>query len=29
MTNGVVPIRIGLLYDYPQGGSLFADSLRL
>ena len=29
MANGVVPIRIGLLYDYPQGGSLFADALRL
>ncbi len=29
MANGVVPIRIGLLYDFPQGGSLFADSLRL
>jgi branched-chain amino acid transport system substrate-binding protein len=29
MANGVVPIRIGLLYDFPQGGSLFADALRL
>jgi ABC-type branched-subunit amino acid transport system substrate-binding protein len=25
----VVPIRLGLLYDFPQGGSLFADALRL
>jgi len=29
MANGVVPIRLGLLYDFPQGGSLFADALRL
>jgi ABC-type branched-subunit amino acid transport system substrate-binding protein len=29
MANGVIPIRIGLLYDFPQGGSLFPDALRL
>ena len=29
MANGALPIRIGLLYDYPQGSSLFADALRL
>ena len=29
MANGVLPIRIGLLYDFPQGGDLFADALRL
>jgi len=29
MANGVVPIRIGLLYDFPQGDDLFAASLRL
>src|SRR5689334_10196043 len=29
MATGVIPIRIGLLYDFPQGDGLFADSLRL
>ncbi len=29
MANGALPIRIGLLYDYPQGDDLFAASLRL
>jgi branched-chain amino acid transport system substrate-binding protein len=29
MANGVLPIRIGLLYDFPQGDDLFAHSLRL
>ena len=29
MANEVVPIRIGLLYDFPQGGDLFPAALRL
>jgi len=29
MANGALPIRIGLLYDFPQGDDLFAASLRL
>src|SRR6266550_2597052 len=29
MATGAIPIRIGLLYDFPQGDGLFADSLRL
>jgi ABC-type branched-subunit amino acid transport system substrate-binding protein len=29
MASGVIPIRIGLLYDYPQGDDLFAASVRL
>jgi len=29
MANGVIPIRVGLLYDFPQGDGLFPDSLRL
>src|SRR5580700_11846561 len=29
MANDVVPIRIGLLYDFPQGDDLFAASMRL
>jgi ABC-type branched-subunit amino acid transport system substrate-binding protein len=29
MANAVVPIRIGLLYDFPQGDDLFSVSLRL
>ena len=29
MANGVLPIRIGFLYDFPQGDDLFAASLRL
>ena len=29
MANSVVPIRIGLLYDFPQGDDLFVASLRL
>ena len=29
MANGVIPIRIGFLYDFPQGDDLFSASLRL
>jgi branched-chain amino acid transport system substrate-binding protein len=29
MANGAVPIRIGFLYDFPQGDDLFAASLQL
>src|SRR3954447_7548270 len=29
MANDVIPIRIGLLYDFPQGDGLFAESMRL
>ena len=29
MATGVIPIRIGLLYDFPQGDDLFAASMRL
>ena len=29
MANGAAPIRLGLLYDFPQGDDLFARSLRL
>jgi len=29
MATGAIPIRIGLLYDFPQGDGLFSDSLRL
>jgi len=29
MANGAVPIRVGLLYDFPQGDDLFLASLRL
>jgi ABC-type branched-subunit amino acid transport system substrate-binding protein len=29
MASGVIPIRIGLLYDFPQGDDLFAASMRL
>jgi len=29
MANGVVPIRVGLLYDFPQGSDLFPSALRL
>jgi ABC-type branched-subunit amino acid transport system substrate-binding protein len=29
MTNGALPIRIGFLYDYPQGDGLFTDALRI
>ena len=29
MANGVIPIRIGFLYDYPQGDDLFSSSVRL
>jgi branched-chain amino acid transport system substrate-binding protein len=29
MANGVLPIRIGFLYDFPQGDGLFTDALRL
>jgi ABC-type branched-subunit amino acid transport system substrate-binding protein len=29
MANGVTPIRVGLLYDFPQGDSTFEDAIRL
>ena len=29
MANGALPIRVGLLYDYPQGDGMFADALKL
>jgi ABC-type branched-subunit amino acid transport system substrate-binding protein len=29
MTNGAAPVRIGILYDFPQQGRHFADALRL
>src|SRR4051795_8681339 len=29
MANGALPIRIGFLYDYPQGDGLFTDALRI
>jgi ABC-type branched-subunit amino acid transport system substrate-binding protein len=29
MAAGVTPIRVGLLYDFPQGDSTFADALQL
>src|SRR3954451_581317 len=29
MANGVIPIRVGLLYDFPQGSDLFPSALRL
>ena len=29
MATGVIPIRVGLLYDFPQGDGLFAESMRL
>src|SRR6516165_642532 len=29
MANGAAPLRLGLLYDFPQGDDLFARSLRL
>ena len=29
MANGALPIRVGLLYDFPQGDDLFLSSLRL
>jgi ABC-type branched-subunit amino acid transport system substrate-binding protein len=29
MANGAAPIRLGLLYDFPQGDDLFARALRL
>jgi ABC-type branched-subunit amino acid transport system substrate-binding protein len=29
MANGVLPIRIGFLYDFPQGDGMFTDALRL
>jgi hypothetical protein len=28
-TNTALPVRVGLLYDYPQAGDLFAKSLQL
>ncbi len=29
MANGALPIRVGLLYDYPQADGLFAESVRI
>src|SRR4051812_25791985 len=29
MANGVLPIRMGFLYDYPQGDGLFTDAVRI